>query len=117
VSEFLHRALTITEDLVRRYSRRGNYHSEADTADALGLPGLVAQGMQSAGPAYGLLLDAWGQDFLSHGEIDMRFVGVVRAGDTVEARVGVDGDVATFEIDNATTGHTAVVGRARLRHE
>jgi hypothetical protein len=41
----------VTEELVRAYSRRGNFHSDADTASALGMPGLVAQGVQIAGPA------------------------------------------------------------------
>jgi acyl dehydratase len=111
------RTLTITEDLVRAYSRRGNYHSEPSTAGALGLPGLVAQGVQAAGPAYGLLLDAWGEDFLAHGAIDMRFVGMVLAGDTVVAHVDtdIDGDAATFEVTDATRGHAAVVGHAH-RH-
>ena len=58
----------------------------------LALPGLVAQGVQAAGPAYGVLLDAWGEEFLAHGEIEMRFVGIVLAGDTVDARVDVDDD-------------------------
>jgi acyl dehydratase len=107
------RSLTITEELVRAYSRRGNYHSEASTSDALGLPGLVAQGVQAAGPAYGLLLDAWGEEFLAHGEIEMRFVGLVLAGDTVDARVDLGTDDATFEVENTTRGHTAAVGRAR----
>ena len=44
--------LDVTEELVRAYSRRGNFHSDAETATALGLPGLVAQGVQMAGPAY-----------------------------------------------------------------
>jgi acyl dehydratase len=104
--------LTITEQLVRAYSRRGNYHSEASTASELGLPGLIAQGVQAAGPAYGLLLDAWGEDFLAHGEIEMRFVGMVIAGDTVEARVTDDG---TFTVENTTKGRTAVTGTARVR--
>ena len=111
------RTLTITEDLVRAYSRRGNYHSEAGTAAELGLPGLVAQGLQAAGPAYGELLDAWGEDFLAGGEVDMKFVGVVLAGATVTAEVHVDGDDATFEVVNDTTGRAAVVGRARRRAE
>jgi acyl dehydratase len=103
------RELTITEELVRAYSRRGNYHSEAGTAEELGLPGLVAQGVQAAGPAYGVLLDAWGEDFLAHGEIEMRFVGMVMAGDTVVATVNDDG---TFEVENTTKSKTAVIGHA-----
>ena len=116
------RTLDVTEELVRAYSRRGNFHSDPEISAGLALPGLVAQGVQAAGPAYGLLLDAWGEEFLSHGEIDMRFVGLVLAGDTVEARVtlGPDDDLdddraatATFEVANATRSHTAVVGTAR----
>ena len=105
----------VTEDLVRAYSRRGNFHSDAETAAALGMPGLVAQGVQVAGPAYGMLLDAWGQDFLAHGEIDLRFVGMVVAGDTVEARIEIAADLegAVIEVENTTAGHTAVVGQAR----
>jgi len=107
--------LAITEDLVRAYSRRGNFHSDAETATALGMPGLVAQGVQVAGPAYNLLLEAWGDDFLERGEVDLRFVGMVLAGETVDARVEIgDNDEATIEVTNTTSGRTAVVGSARV---
>jgi acyl dehydratase len=108
------RRLEITEQLVRAYSRRGNYHSEAATSDALGLPGLVAQGVQVAGPAYGELLDAWGEDFLARGLIDMKFVGVVLAGTTVQARVDIDDGHADFEVSDASAGRAVVVGTAEL---
>lgn len=107
------RTLTITEELVRAYSRRGNFHSDPDTSEALGLPGLVAQGVQAAGPAYGLLLDTWGDAFLARGEIEMRFVHVVLAGDTVNAVAEVDGDTATFTVTNTSRDRVAVVGTAR----
>jgi acyl dehydratase len=110
------RSLHITEDLVRRYSRRGNFHSEHATSESLGLPGLVAQGTQATGPAYGLLLDAWGEEFLAHGELDVRFVGMVLADHTVTATVAVDGSQATIEILNETSGTTAVIGDARSTH-
>jgi acyl dehydratase len=105
----------VTEDLVRRYSRRGNFHSESATADALGLPGLVAQGTQVTGPAYGLLLDAWGEEFLASGELDVRFVGMTLAGETVTASVsfGESDGHATIEIVNGDRGVTVVVGDAR----
>ena len=104
----------ITEELVRAYSRRGNFHSDAETAAALGMPGLVAQGVQVAGPAYGMLLDACGDDFLARGEIDLRFVGMVVAGDTIEATIEIAADLegATIEVTNTTAGRAAVVGRA-----
>ena len=109
------RTLTISEDLVRAYSRRGNYHSDAEEALRLGLPGLIAQGTQVTGPAYGLLLNAWGEDFLAHGEIDVRFVGVVTAGQTVDAAVTIDGAEAAIEVTNTDTGSLSVTGTAHLR--
>ena len=120
MSERRTRSLLVNEALVRAYSRQGNYHSEPTTAAQLGLPGLVAQGTQAAGPASGLMLDAWGEDFLAHGEIDVKFVGMVMAGDAVDAHVDFDegkGDGARLAIQNVTAGYTAVVGHARRRHE
>ncbi len=111
------RALEITEDRVRAYSRRGNYHSDAATSDALGLPGLVAQGVQAAGPAYGELLDAWGEAFLARGIVDMKFVGVVFADTTVHARVEIDDVGATFEVRDGHADRVVVVGTAELRAE
>jgi acyl dehydratase len=105
-------SLDVTEALVRAYSRRGNFHSDAETAASLGMPGLVAQGVQVAGPAYNLLLDEWGDDFLEHGELDIRFVGMVVAGDEIEARVEIDGRSASIEVTNTTAGRAAVVGSA-----
>jgi acyl dehydratase len=106
------RSLELTADMLRRYSRRGNYHSDPDAAADIGYDRLVAQGMQVAGPAYGLLLDAWGEEFLAHGTITLKFVGMVTAGETVEAEVeDADGD-ASFTV---TCGdRTAVVGNASL---
>ena len=106
------RRLTLTPELIQAYSRRGNYHSDPETARELGLPGLVAQGVQVAGPAYGECLDTWGEEFLAHGEFECRFVGMVTDGQTVEARVEFDGDTATFTVENKTSGRTSVVGRA-----
>ncbi len=108
------RRLALTGDAIRAYSRRGNYHSDPDHARALGLPGLVAQGVQVAGPAYGALLDLWGEAFLAHGVFDCTFVGMVTEDQTVTARVTLDGDRAEFDIVNDTTGGTAVVGRAAI---
>ncbi len=109
------RRLTLSADAIRAYSRRGNYHSEPAAADALGLPGLVAQGVQVAGPAYDALLAAWGDDFLAHGEVELKFVAMVKEGDTVEARVDIDGDDAHIEVVHVSDGRTAVAGRARRR--
>ena len=109
----LRRELLLTADMLRAYSRRGNYHSEPEEARRLGLPGLVAQGLQVAGPAYGLLLDEWGEDFLAHGELELKFVGMVLDDQTVAAAVTVDGDDASIEVSNRDTAKVAAVGGAR----
>lgn len=109
----LRRELLLTADMLRAYSRRGNYHSEPDEARRLGLPGLVAQGLQVAGPAYGMLLDEWGEEFLAHGELELKFVGMVLDDQTVDAGVTIEGDEARLEVSNRDTGKVAAVGRAR----
>lgn len=109
------RSLHLTDERLLAYSRRGNYHSDPEAAAGLGFTGLVAQGMQVAGPAYGLLLDAWGEAFLAHGELDVRFVGMVFGGDTVDATVTVDEPAAAATLEVAVRGgdRVAVVGTAR----
>jgi acyl dehydratase len=109
------RTFTITDELIGQYSRRGNYHSEPEAAAALGLPGLVAQGTQVCGPAYAQLLDAWGEEFVARGALDLKFLGMVLGGDTVEARVAFDGarERADIEIWNLTRDRVAAVGRAQ----
>jgi acyl dehydratase len=109
------RDLLLTPELLRAYSRRGNFHSDEDEASKLGLPGLVAQGMQVVGPAYGVLLDEWGEEFLERGEVELKFVGMVMDGETVDAAVTIDGDRAEVEVVNRDREHTAAVGRASRR--
>jgi acyl dehydratase len=109
------RDLLLTPELLRAYSRRGNFHSEPDEAAELGFPGLIAQGMQIVGPAYGVLLDEWGEDFLAHGEIELKFVGMVVDGETVDAAVSIDGDHADLEVVNRDRGRAAAVGHASRR--
>jgi acyl dehydratase len=109
------RELVLTAELQRAYSRRGNFHSDPGEASRIGFTGLVAQGMQVAGPAYGALVDEWGEGFLEHGEIDLKFVGMVMDGETVDAAVTIEGDRADVEVTNRDRGHVAVVGRASRR--
>jgi acyl dehydratase len=111
------RHLLLTPELLRAYSRRGNFHSDQDEANKLGLSGLVAQGMQVVGPAYGALLDEWGEEFLEHGEIELKFVGMVMDGETVDAEITIDGDRAELEVVNRDRERTAAVGRASRRAE
>lgn len=109
------RRLTLTAARLRQYSRRGNFHADPDAARELGLTELVAQGMQVAGPAYGLLLDEWGDGWLRGGVLELRFVGMVTAGETVEATVAFDGDDATITVTGDDDGRVRVVGHAARR--
>jgi acyl dehydratase len=109
------RELLLKPELLRAYSRRGNFHSDAEEANRIGLPGLVAQGMQVAGPAYGVLLDEWGEEFLARGEVELKFVGMVMDGETVDAGVTIDADHAELEVENRDQGRVAAVGRASRR--
>jgi acyl dehydratase len=109
------RDLLLTPELLRAYSRRGNFHSDPDEASRIGYSQLVAQGMQVAGPAYGVLLDEWGEEFLEHGEIELKFVGMVMDGETVDATVTIDGDRAGVEVVNRDKERSAVVGEASRR--
>jgi hypothetical protein len=95
-----HRTLHLDAAMLRAYSRAGNFHSDAEEARRLGMPGLVAQGMQVCGPAYGVLLDAWGADFLASGRFGARFVGMVVDGQSVDAAVELDAraGAARFEV-------------------
>lgn len=113
----MRRSLHLTAEMLQAYSRRGNFHSDPDEARRIGMPGLVAQGMQVAGPAYGLLLDEWGEEFLANGELELKFVGPVIVGgvvadQTVEADVELEDSTATITVENVTVGTTAVVGSA-----
>ena len=114
-AERRHRELHLSAEMLQAYSRRGNFHSDPDEARRLGLPGLVAQGTQVAGPAYGLLLDEWGDDFLAHGELELKFVGMVVDGQTVDAAVTIEDGAAELEVVNRDTTRVAAVGRARRR--
>lgn len=109
------RALELTPELLRAYSRRGNFHSDPEAASALGYDRLIAQGMQVAGPAYGLLLDHWGEEFLAHGAVELKFVSAATDGERVEATVEAGDEEATVEVENVTRGVVSVVGRATRR--
>jgi acyl dehydratase len=116
MSEVRRRELELTAERQRAYSRSGNFHADADTAADLGLPGLVAQGMQVAAPAYGLLLDEWGEALLERGELELRFVAMVVAGETADAAVTFDAeDAATVEVTVTSDDRVAVVGTVRVR--
>ena len=56
-----------------------------------------------------------GREFLDHGEVELKFVGMVLDGETVDAAVTIDGDRAEVEVVNRDRKRTAAVGRASRR--
>lgn len=106
----------VSDDLIHQYSRRGNFHTDAEHSESLGLPGLVAQGTQASGRAFGQLLEAWGEEFLAHGSLDLKFVGMVIGGDEIETTVDFDADAtsATVNVHNLRSNATSVVGTAGI---
>jgi acyl dehydratase len=114
MTEHIERSLALTGDLLRAYSRRGNFHSEPAEADRLGLPGLVAQGMQVAAPAYGAMLDRWGNELLERGVVEMKFLAMVVEDEVAAACVEIDGRTATFEVTTSGADKAVVIGSATL---
>lgn len=108
------RRVTLTRELLRTYSRAGNFHSQDAAARAMGLPGMVAMGMQTLGPACSLVLEDQGVECLAHAELEARFFGLVLEDDTVEATVAHDKRQATFAIRNVTKNVNTASGRLRL---
>lgn len=108
----------VSNELIHRYSRRGNFHTDSEHSESLGLPGLVAQGTQASGRAYGQLLDAWGEDFLAHGSLEFKFVGMVIGGDEIETNVDVEPGTsgAVITVKNLRANATAVVGSASIEN-
>ncbi|HVM39200.1 MAG TPA: MaoC/PaaZ C-terminal domain-containing protein [Acidimicrobiia bacterium] len=94
------RRLDLTYDLLRTYSRAGNFHSDDEAARQMGLPGMVAMGMQTLGPAYGAALERWGEAFVEGGGVEARFFGMVSEAETVETRTEFGDGVAWVEISN-----------------
>ena len=108
------RPLTLTADLLRTYSRAGNFHSDDEAAREMGLPGMVAMGMQTIAPAWAVVLDDVGDDLLSRGELETRFFGLVLEDESIDASVARDHDEWTFSVRNETKGIPTAGGVIRL---
>lgn len=74
---------SITTEKMIRISGEGNIHSNEEVAKAKGLGGIIAQGGQLAGYLNEMMIKAFGEGYISGGEIAVSFVHRVRPGDTV----------------------------------
>lgn len=104
----------VTQDDMTLYSGPGNIHSDIEVAKRTGLDATIAQGMQTLAYASELLTHICGADWIERGEISVKFIKPVLAGDdvTVSALESADG----YEVEATNQrGDTLMVGTARLR--
>jgi acyl dehydratase len=91
-SQFSGGLKTITEERVRDFSggfpeRPGwpekNIHTDREAATRCGLPEPAASGNMFEGYLTELLIDLFGERWLSHGKMQLTFIRMVRIGDTL----------------------------------
>ena len=87
----------------------------AEVARATGLDATVAQGMMTLAYASELLTRAHGRAWLERGEISVKFIGLVYAGDTITVR-GRETEPGAWEVGAENQrGEPVMVGEARIR--
>jgi hypothetical protein len=68
---------------------RKNLHTDPAVAASVGLPSVGASGTQYQGYVVQLMLDLFGEAWLSHGTMTGKFIALVNAGETVQAHARV----------------------------
>jgi acyl dehydratase len=68
---------------------RKNVHTDLEFAQSCGLPYVAASGTQFQGYVVELMIDLFGFAWLSHGTMDVKFINIVDAGDTLVAKAEV----------------------------
>ena len=100
-----------------------NVHTDLAAAQKSGLPTRAASGAMCLGYLTELLVDLFGEAWLSHGELTSKFIGIVDAGDDVVSKARVTGVESTdsgvqFSLDvwcENQDGTPVVVGTASGR--
>ena len=66
-----------------------NVHTDLAAAQASGLPTRAASGAMCLGYLTELLVDLFGEQWLRHGELTSKFIGIVDAGDDIVSKATV----------------------------
>jgi acyl dehydratase len=107
----------ISLDRMRKFSGHldggENIHTNEKMAKEAGLPGVIAQGMMSYGYILEMIVNAFGDEFFSGGELEVSFIRYVLPGDTVTAK----GRVNRREATNSGTKITLEVWCENQRNE
>lgn len=110
----MNRKIKITQPMIDRYGVINGdndiLHYDHDYAVGRGFKGTLAHGLMVLGYAVELATRKWGADWHHRGELEVRFVGPVIPGDTVEVDIGDDGAL----VAKVETGNT-MVGKIGLR--
>jgi acyl dehydratase len=85
---------------------RRNLHTDPSVAASVGLPSVGASGTQYQGYIVELMLDLFGEAWLSHGSMTGKFIALVNAGETVQAHAEV---VETEAVDGGQVRFTLKV--------
>jgi hypothetical protein len=81
-----------------------NLHTDPGMAAEAGLEAPIASGLHYQGHLIGLLIDLFGDAWLAHGRMHVKFPRTVRAGEVVQAKVSVrakrrEAGAVVFELD------------------
>ena len=68
---------------------KSNVHTDLEFAKESGLPSVAASGTQYQGYVVQLMIDLFGVEWLSHGTMDVKFIGIVDAGDILVSKAVV----------------------------
>ena len=66
---------------------RRNLHTDDEKAHEAGLTAPIASGLQTQGHLIRLMIDLFGDAWMCHGDLHLKFFGPVSVGDTVQPRV------------------------------
>ncbi len=92
---------TVAADNGRIQTQEPTIHDDDDYAKSQGLPGIIADGMISTNWIMGLLLDAFGNDFVARGRLRTKYVAPIYEDQVVVSCARVTG------IEAADDGATA----------
>lgn len=87
------RPKTVSLERMREFSGwpRKDIHTDDDSARASGLPGPIASGTMSEAYLVELMIDAFGEDWIRCGRMELTFVKMVLPGDILVARGRIQG--------------------------
>jgi acyl dehydratase len=99
---------------------RKNIHTNLEFAQSTGVPTRIASGTQYQGHLFTLLIDLFGETWLSEGTMAVKMTDIVREGDTVTAKAKVtaaepsaDGTLVTMDVwSERQDGATVLAGTA-----